>query len=1179
MSLPDRSDPTADFPEAATEAATPDQRQRAADQSLRPESVEASPSIPGYTLQRPLGAGTFGQVWAGVQDRTGLEVAVKLFARESGIDWLYFRHEVDRLRRVSEHPYVVTLLDADLTHDPPYFVMPLLPDSLAHRCRSQGRPERERAAAWIEQMTQALHYTHGKGLLHCDLKPNNIMVDQEGRVRVADFGQSLSRGTSGETTLGTLGTMAPEQAQLINEGLPDVSWDIYGLGATAYWLLSGELPRLSRQDLSQLQAIPDPVQRLAAYREKLTTTPLTPLRQLNKSLDQDLADIVERCLESEPARRTPSTADILEDFRRRRRHQPLVCRQPWSLGYRSVRFLRRNVVAVSLACALLVGLAWSFAMVVSSRNQAVTANHRSQDLLAQLEYDQGLALADGDQSQTAALWFARAAGRQPGDPRYLLILKNWPVRLTEFRDLGEMMDNDIEQHGRYQVIWRRNLDLSVLEAGNRPLGPPIKYPIDAGPVLALSPDGSRLAAGRRGSIAEPAEFSLFDVAGGRDIVRGEKMLRGVDWLAFSSDSRRLLRVADEQLDLLDAGSARPLLSRKTTSPVAAVSSDGSLVAFSNGPRVVLAGPGKSDLELDLRDPVTLCFAGADRVLVSVSRQGMVEFFDSATGRAATTHLQSGHAAVTAQLSPDGRWMAVVGESQVSFFDLQQGARLGTFPCAIAPSAPTISCSFSPDSSLVAVMHPRPSGSAEIQSSVQIYRLSPIAVERLGEPISLFEPLDDLGFSETNESLLVSIGDGIKTYDISRLLHNRPALSLNGIQISSNYPRLIDNRLAITQEHGQVTVTELATDRVLTGWKTESLLRLCLVSPDAQTLLPLYAESAVVQPVSASTGKPVGRPVTVPQMITGVAFASDGQSYATCSQDGSVSLWSLAGERLGEPLQHPYPVEEVHFDPTGRYVVAVGSGFNGLRLWDLTSRKELLSSTATLAAFSDVHPWLATGTTRLDRQGARPTIKTLRLPDLSPVGAPIISLSPQNALSFRPKSSDLLISQFGVGVRLWSPLEARPVGRTLGLEWLYWSAFDARGAWLATATMDSRTARLWDLVSGRPLTRPDQFLAASETGTHYRVPAFTPERDRLLVRVASSGRMPARLDVWDLTVDGDLPAEVLRLQAESWTGLRLDEQGGLELLNEAQWRQTTEHLQALLREHQAVCRYPRAAERP
>jgi WD40 repeat protein len=888
---------------------------------------------------------------------------------------------------------------------------------------------------------------------------------------------------------------------------------------------------------------------------------------------------VEGCLESEPAQRTATTTDILEDFRRRRRHQPLVCRQPWSLGYRSVRFLRRNLVAVSLACALLVGLGWSFATVVSSRNQAVAANNRSQDLLARLEYDQGLALADSSQSQTAALWYARAAGRQPGDPRYLLILKNWPVRLIEFRDLGEMMDSDVEQHGRFQVVWRRNLDLSVLEAGNRPLGPPIKYAIDAGPVLALSPDGSRLAAGRRGSLAGAAEFSLFDVASGRDVVRGQKMLRGVEWLAFSSDSRRLLRVADEELDLLDAGSARSLLSRKTTSPVAAVSSDGSLVAFSNGPRVVLAGPGKSDLELDLRDPVTLCFAGADKVLVSVSRQGAVEFFDSATGRAATTLLESGHAAVTARLSPDGRFMGVVGESQVTFFDLQGGARLGTFPCTISPSAPRIGCSFSPDSSLVAVVHPRPPGSAEIQSSVQIYRLSATTVERLGEPISLFEPLDDLGFSETNESLLVSIGDGIKTYDISRLLRNRPVLSLNGIQTSSNYPRLIDNRLAITQEQGHVTVTELATNRVLTRWKTESSLRLCLVSPDAQTLLPLYADSTVVQPVSASTGKPVGRPVTVPQVITGVAFAADGQSYATCSQDGSVTLWSLAGERLGEPLQHPYPIEEVNFDPTGRYLYAVGSGFNGLKLWDLASRKELLSSTATLAAFSDAHPWLATGTTRLDRQGARPTIKTLRLPDLSPVGAPIISQVPQNVLYFRPQSSDLLVSHFGVGVRLWSPLEARPVGRTLGLEWLYWSAFDAQGAWLATATLDSRTARLWDLVSGRPLTRPDQFLAASETGTHYRVPAFTPERDRLLVRVASSGRSPARLDVWDLTVDGDLPAEVLRLQAESWTGLRLDEQGGLELLNEAQWRQTTEHLQALLREHQAVCRHPRAAERP
>ncbi len=1181
MSLPDRPDPTADFPEAATEAATPDQRQRAADESLRPEqSVEATPSIPGYTLQRPLGAGTFGQVWAGVQDRTGLEVAIKLFARESGIDWLYFRHEVDRLRRVSEHPYVVTLLDADLTHDPPYFVMPLLPDSLSHRCRSQGRPDREQAAAWIEQMTRALHYTHSKGLLHCDLKPNNIMVDQEGRVRVADFGQSLSRGTSGETTLGTLGTMAPEQAQLVNEGVPDVSWDIYGLGATAYWLLSGELPRLSREDLSQLYAISDPSERLLGYRERLTTRPLTPLRELNRNVDQDLADIVERCLDPHPSRRTATAADILEDFRRRRRHQPLLCRQPWSLGYRSKRFLRRNVVAVSLGCALLVGLGWSFANVVSSRNQAVVANNRSQNLLAQLEYDQGLALSDSGQTQTAALWYARAAGRQPGDPRYLLILKNWPVRLTEYRDLGEMMDNDILQQGGYQVVWRRNLDLTVLEEGSRPLGPAIKYAIDGGPVLAVSPDGSRLATGRFGTVEGPPEFCLFDVKRGRDVVRGEKLQGSVDRLRFSSDSRRLLRVADEQLDLLDAESGGCLLSSKTTSPVSAISQDGSVVAFSRGPRVVLAGPGRRELELDLRDPVALNFTAADRLLVSVSRGGQVAFFDPRTGQASTAVLESGHSARTAELSPDGKLLAVVGESQITFFNLEQGAALGTVPCSPPAHSPDVICAFSPDSSLAAVMHPKPTGTAEIQSSVQVYSLSDTGLEPLGEPISLFESLDDLGFTPNNQSLLVSIGDGLKGFDISRLLHNRPALSLNGIQTSSNYPRLIDNRLAVTWFEGQVTVTDLAGNRVLTRWKTENPLRRCLVSPDARTLLPLYAESVAVQPVSVSTGQPVGRPVTHSQVITGLAFSADGKSYATCSKDGTVGIWSLEGERLGDPLQHPFPVEEVNFDPTGRYLYAVGSAFSGLKLWDLAARKELLSSPATLVTFSGgPQSWVALATNLLDRQGNRPTVKTLRLPDCAPVGPPLVDIGSQNILNFRPRSSDLLISQFGVAVRLWSPTEGQPVGRALAQNGLFWSAFDATGNWLATTTLDSRTARLWDLDSGRPLTRLNQFLMISETASHYRVASFTPERNRLLVRVASRGGAPARLDVWDLTVDADLPAEVLRLQAESWTGLQLDEQGGLNLLNEAQWRQTNELLRTLLQQHQAVCRHPQAAERP
>ena len=94
-------------------------------EDLQAQSQELSlgsavPTLQGYLLQDRLGQGSFGEVWAGVQVRTGQAVAVKLFTGSTSLNWQYLEHEVTRLRRVAEHASIVTLLDADLQHQPPY---------------------------------------------------------------------------------------------------------------------------------------------------------------------------------------------------------------------------------------------------------------------------------------------------------------------------------------------------------------------------------------------------------------------------------------------------------------------------------------------------------------------------------------------------------------------------------------------------------------------------------------------------------------------------------------------------------------------------------------------------------------------------------------------------------------------------------------------------------------------------------------------------------------------------------------------------------------------------------------------------------------------------------------------------------------------------------------------------
>ena len=173
-------------------------------------------------------------------------------------------------------------------------------------------------------MAIGLTHAHGKGVLHCDLKPANILLDQDRRPRLADFGQSR---LSHEQTpaLGTLFYMAPEQADL--NALPDARWDVYALGAMLYCLLTGEPPHRDDDALRRLDRTGELAERLACYRRLLADSPPPDLHRYVPGVDRALADIVDRCLAVNPARRYANAQlvlDALETRDRARRRRPLL---------------------------------------------------------------------------------------------------------------------------------------------------------------------------------------------------------------------------------------------------------------------------------------------------------------------------------------------------------------------------------------------------------------------------------------------------------------------------------------------------------------------------------------------------------------------------------------------------------------------------------------------------------------------------------------------------------------------------------------------------------------------------------------------------------------------------------------------------------------------------------------
>ncbi len=280
--------------------------------------------VPGYEFERFLGEGAYGEVWVAVEKNTGRRVAVKFYTRGGGLDWSLLAREVEKLAFLFADRYVVQLIGVGWDADPPYYVMEYMErGSLAERLQEGPLPVAE-AVELFRDVAVGLVHSHEKGVLHCDLKPANVLLDQDGKPRLADFGQSrLSHEQI--PALGTLFYMAPEQADI--KAVPDARWDVYALGALAYCMLTGNPPHRTPEALLELDLLPNLEQRLAAYRRRIRKAPPPSGHRQVAGVDRALAEIIDRCLAADPRRRYPNVQvvlDALDARAARRQRRPML---------------------------------------------------------------------------------------------------------------------------------------------------------------------------------------------------------------------------------------------------------------------------------------------------------------------------------------------------------------------------------------------------------------------------------------------------------------------------------------------------------------------------------------------------------------------------------------------------------------------------------------------------------------------------------------------------------------------------------------------------------------------------------------------------------------------------------------------------------------------------------------
>jgi len=283
------------------------ERRRSQELSLQPGQPPAQ--VPGYELERLLGEGAYGEVWVGVEKNTSRRVAIKFYAHRGGLDWSLLSREVEKLAFLFADRYVVQLIGVGWDADPAYYVMEYLErGSLAERLQNGPLPVAE-AVELFREVAIGLVHAHGKGVLHCDLKPANILLDQDGKPRLADFGQSrLSHEQI--PTLGTLFYMAPEQADL--KAVPEARWDVYALGALLYCTLTGNPPHRTAKEVELLDRTPGLDERLAIYRRMIRNAPPPTEHRRVPGVDRALAVIVDRCLAADPAKRYPNVQAVLD---------------------------------------------------------------------------------------------------------------------------------------------------------------------------------------------------------------------------------------------------------------------------------------------------------------------------------------------------------------------------------------------------------------------------------------------------------------------------------------------------------------------------------------------------------------------------------------------------------------------------------------------------------------------------------------------------------------------------------------------------------------------------------------------------------------------------------------------------------------------------------------------------